>query len=86
VVISPGFLVDSWWIAATLVVGAFAIIPPNISWIQTICVYKTLISVRYKTLQRLEEDFYVEGRRYQQYLAPKLGETPIIRVETRIAR
>jgi hypothetical protein len=76
---------DSWWTAAALVAVTFAILPLNMSWIRTIGVYKKLISIRHKTLQRIEKDFNFQGRLYQQYLDPTIGKTPIIRVETNIA-
>ena len=77
---------DSWWTAATLVTVSLAILPLNMSWIQTIRVYRTLINIRHERLQHLEEAFKFEGRLYRQYLNPKIGKTPIIRVETGIAR
>jgi len=76
---------DSWWTAAALVTVTFAILPLNMSWIRTIGVYKKLIGIRHKTLQRIEKDFNFEGRLYRQYLEPEIGKTPIIRVETSIA-
>jgi hypothetical protein len=74
---------NSWWTAATLVIVTLAIRPLNISWIRTIRVYKTLIDIRHKTLQRVENEFNFVGSLYTQYR--EVGKTPIIRVETSIA-
>lgn len=74
---------DSWWTAAALVTVTFAILPLNISWIWIIRVYKRLIDIRHKTLQRIENDFNFVLSLYTQYR--EVGKTPIIRVETSIA-
>jgi hypothetical protein len=52
---------DSWWTAAALVTVTFAILPLNISWIQAMSVYKILIGIRHKTLQKIERDFNFAG-------------------------